>query len=250
MKSNYAVCLPKVLVHEGEWADHPEDPGGATMKGITIGTFRDYKGRNVTKAELRAISDDEVSDIYKRGYWDKVAGDSLPSGLDYVAFDPAVNSGPSRGAKWLQKALGVAADGNIGNATLAAARGADAVSVVKRACATRMGFLKGLRTWGTFGKGWSRRVADVEAFAVVLAAGKPAAKAEIEPARKAAARDTAAAPAAPAATGGGAISIEGIPDWGIAAVAILALIVAIALIGQARHNRNRAAAYAAVADGE
>jgi lysozyme family protein len=250
MKANYAICLPKVLLHEGGWADHPKDPGGATMKGITIGTYRDFKGRAVTKAELRAITDAEVSEIYKRLYWDKVAGDALPSGLDYVAFDPAVNSGPLRGARWLQSALGVPADGQIGKATLAAARAAEPVAVIKRASAIRMGFLRGLRTWGTFGKGWSRRVAEVEAFAIVLAAGKPAARAEIEPARKAATRETAAAPATPAAAGGGALSFEGIPDWGIVAVATLALIVAIALLGQARHNRNRAAAFAAVSDGD
>lgn len=250
MKANFAISLTKVLVHEGGWADHPKDPGGATMKGITIGTYRDFKGRSVTKAELRAIPDHEVAEIYKRLYWDQVAGDALPSGLDYVAFDPAVNSGPSRGAKWLQKALGVAADGKIGNGTLAAARAAEPVAVIKRASAIRMGFLRGLRTWGTFGKGWSRRVAEVEAFAIVLAAGKPAARAEIEPARKAAQRETAAAPATPAAAGGGALSLGEIPDWAIVVVAAIALIAVIALLGQARHNRNRAAAFAAVSTGD
>ena len=61
MKSNFAKCLPEILKHEGGWADHPADPGGATMKGITIGTYRQWKGRAVSKAELRAISDAEVA---------------------------------------------------------------------------------------------------------------------------------------------------------------------------------------------
>lgn len=245
MKANFPIVLPKVLVHEGGWADHPKDPGGATMMGITIGTYRDYKGRAVTKAELRAISDAEVADIYLRLYWDPVAGDALPSGLDYVAFDPAVNSGPGRGARWLQKALGVAADGKIGKTTLAAARTAQPVPVIQRACAVRMGFLKGLKTWGTFGKGWSRRVADVEAFAVKLAAGVAVARAEAEPARTAAARDTRAT-AAPAAAGGGSFTLDGVPDWGLVVVGVVAVVAIVALLGQARHNRNRAAAYASV----
>ncbi|MGL6208713.1 MAG: glycoside hydrolase family 108 protein [Paracoccaceae bacterium] len=173
MKDNFPFCLKEVLKHEGGWADHPSDPGGATMKGITIGTYRQWKGRSVTKAELRAISDEEVAAIYKRNYWDKVRGDDLPSGLDFVAFDPAVNSGPSRGAKWLQSALGVTADGKIGPKTLAEAKDADAATAIKAACNARMSFLRSLKTWPTFGKGWSRRVADVQAKALALAKARP-----------------------------------------------------------------------------
>lgn len=166
MKDNFARCLPEILRHEGGWADHPKDPGGATMKGITIGTYRQWKGREVTKAELRAISDAEVAAIYRRNYWDKVRGDDLPAGLDLVAFDAAVNSGPSRGARWLQTALGVAADGKIGPKTIAAARAADAATAINRALDIRLSFLKGLKTWPTFGKGWSSRIAGVRKVAL------------------------------------------------------------------------------------
>ena len=60
MKTNFDRCLSEVLQHEGGWVDDPHDPGGATMKGITIGTYRQWKGRAVTKAELRAISNSRV----------------------------------------------------------------------------------------------------------------------------------------------------------------------------------------------
>ncbi len=169
MESNFDYCLKEVLKHEGGWADHPRDPGGATMKGITIGTYSQWKGRRISKAELRAIPDAEVAAIYKRNYWDKVRGDDLPSGLDYVAFDAAVNSGPARGAKWLQQGLGVAADGKIGPKTLAAAEAADAPSAIVAATNARFAFLRGLSTWPTFGKGWSRRVDDVRKKALALA---------------------------------------------------------------------------------
>lgn len=173
MKDNFARCLPEILRHEGGWADHPKDPGGATMKGITIGTYRQWKGRAVTKAELRAISDAEVAAIYRRNYWDKVRGDDLPAGLDLVAFDAAVNSGPSRGARWLQTALGVAADGKIGPKTIAAARAADAATAINRALDIRLSFLKGLKTWPTFGKGWSSRIAGVRKVALGMLAVNP-----------------------------------------------------------------------------
>jgi len=71
------------------------------MKGITVGAYRAWKGQAVIKAELRAIPDSEVRAIYRQNYWDAVRGDDLPAGLDLVAFDGAVNSGVSRGAKWL-----------------------------------------------------------------------------------------------------------------------------------------------------
>lgn len=169
MKGNFERCLPKVLSHEGGWSDHPSDPGGATMKGITIGTYAQWKGRKVTKDELRNITDAEVAAIYRRKYWDKVKGDDLPSGVDYVAFDAAVNSGPARSARWLQLAVGATQDGQIGPATVAAAQAQYAPAVVERAIGARLSFLRGLKTWPTFGKGWHRRVDDVRTFALAIA---------------------------------------------------------------------------------
>lgn len=173
MKANFERCLAETLAHEGGWSDHPSDPGGATMRGITIGTYAQFKGRKVTKAELRAIGDDEVRTIYRRNYWDKVRGDDLPPGFDLVAFDSAVNSGPARAARWLQAALGVAADGRIGPQTVAAARLAaaegEAGDAIVRACTARLAFLRGLKTWPAFGKGWSRRVSAVQAAALRMA---------------------------------------------------------------------------------
>ena len=169
MKTNFDRCLSEVLQHEGGWVDDPHDPGGATMRGITIGTFRAWKGRAVTKAELRAISDADLRAIYRQKYWDAVRGDDLPAGLDLVAFDAAVNSGVSRGAKWLQTALGVAADGKIGPATLAAARKAHPKAVIDRATSARLAWLRTLPTWDRFGKGWTSRVESVREVATSMA---------------------------------------------------------------------------------
>jgi len=175
VKDNFERCLAITLRHEGGWADHPSDPGGATMKGVTIGTYAQHKGRKVTKEELRAITDAELRAIYRRGYWDKVRGDDLPAGLDLVAFDAAVNSGPSRGAKWLQMALAVPSDGKIGPATIAAAAKAAPDAVVYQACNIRMGFLRALRTWPTFGRGWQARVDDVRKQALAMLTPTPVA---------------------------------------------------------------------------
>lgn len=169
MKSNFDRCLAETLKHEGGWADDPHDPGGATMRGITIGTFRAWKGRAVTKAELRAISDADLRAIYRQNYWDAVRGDDLPAGLDLVAFDAAVNSGVSRGAKWLQTALGASADGRIGPKTIAAAKAAHPEAVIDRAIAARMSFLRTLSTWSRYGRGWTSRVESVREVATGMA---------------------------------------------------------------------------------
>lgn len=161
MKGNFERCLAVTLIHEGGWADDPLDPGGATMKGVTMARFQEHLGRAASKAELRAISDAQLDAIY-RTYWEAVRGDDLPVGMDLVAFDGAVNSGPARGAKWLQGALGVPADGKIGPQTLAYARASSRrADVIDRACELRMTFLRGLSHFKRFGPGWTSRVSDI-----------------------------------------------------------------------------------------
>lgn len=170
MKDNFEACLAHVLQSEGGYVDHPSDPGGATNMGITIATLRTWRGRSVTKADVKALTRAEAAAIYRKNYWDAVRGDDLPRGLDLVAFDAAVNSGVSRGAKWLQSALGVPADGKVGPKTIAAANAAHKDAVIDRACDLRLGFLRQLGTWKTFGKGWTRRVESVRAAASKMAA--------------------------------------------------------------------------------
>ena len=170
MKDNFEACLAHVLQSEGGYVDHPSDPGGATNMGITIATLRTWRGRSVTKADVKALTRAEAASQYKKNYWDAVRGDDLPRGLDLVAFDAAVNSGVSRGAKWLQSALGVPADGKVGLKTIAAANAAHKDAVIDRACDLRLGFLRQLGTWKTFGKGWTRRVESVREAASKMAA--------------------------------------------------------------------------------
>jgi len=120
MDRNFARALALVLKSEGGWSDNPVDPGGATMKGVTLANFRRYVKADASKDDLRKISDAQLATVYRRFYWDAVAGAELPGGVDYAVFDFAVNSGPGRAAKYLQAAVGAAQDGRIGPATLSA----------------------------------------------------------------------------------------------------------------------------------
>jgi len=173
MNRTFERALPLVLKHEGGFANHPKDPGGATMKGVTLATFRRYKpGASV--ADLKAISADMLARIYRDGYWNAVRADDLPSGVDYCVFDFAVNSGPGRAAEYLQAIAGVAQDGKIGPQTIAAVAKLDPASVINSLCNRRLAFLKRLKTWPTFGKGWESRVAGVRKEALAMVGSTPA----------------------------------------------------------------------------
>lgn len=161
--ANFAASLSLVLKHEGGWSNHPRDPGGATMKGVIQRVYDAYRKRNgLRRQSVRNIAESELQDIYKAQYWNAIKGDALPRGVDYCVFDGAVNSGPSQSAKWLQRALGVRADGVIGMVTLGAVDAhPDKAALVKAICAKRMSFLQRLRHWLTFKRGWTRRVSEV-----------------------------------------------------------------------------------------
>lgn len=188
MKSGFAKALPRVLAHEGGYVNDPRDPGGATNKGITFRVYDAYRSRK--KLPTRSVKDitaAEVSEIYRLQYWDAVKGDDLPAGIDYVLFDGAVNSGPSQSIKWLQRALGnVVVDGVMGQATLAAVNEhLHLPALVDAICDRRMAFLRSLRTFSTFGKGWTSRVSGVRTTGKAWAVNQPAGPVEKETTRKA-----------------------------------------------------------------
>lgn len=162
MKENFDKSLALILKHEGLYVDHPQDPGGATMKGITLATFTEFKGRAMSKEELRAISDADVRAIYKSRYWDAVRADELKPGVDLLAFDMAVNKGVGRAAKLMQRGAGVTEDGALGPKSMAAINALDAADFIAKVSEARRDFYKSLKTFPTFGKGWLRRVDETE----------------------------------------------------------------------------------------
>jgi lysozyme family protein len=168
--ATFERALAAVLKHEGGFVDHPKDPGGATNKGITLATFRRFVKRDGTVADLKAITNEQVAKCYRAHYWNAVRGDELPPGLDYAVFDFAVNSGPSRAARYLQGLIGVEADGKIGPATIKAVNLHLNRELINALCDQRMAFLRRLNTFPTFGKGWTRRVDGVRKLALELAA--------------------------------------------------------------------------------
>ncbi|QMV00179.1 hypothetical protein GHV40_01155 [Devosia sp. D6-9] len=243
-KGNLPAVLAETLAYEGGWSDHPQDTGRATMKGITLATYRRYRP-GATEADLRAISSVEVERIYRDGYWNQVRGDDLVRGVDLTVFDYGVNSGPARSVKALQQVAGVGVDGIMGPATVLAARGLPARDLIKRVNAKRLGFVQSLSTFAVFGKGWSRRIAAIEATSLSWVSTKSQLEADARDARTTAQKQAGGA----VVTGGAGAAdqsnhLSSLP-MGVV-VAVVVVVVGI-LIFRVVINSQRAAALAKVA---
>ncbi len=122
-------ALQFVLQQEGGFVNNPNDPGGATNRGITQATYDRYRSaQGVAPLAVSGIADGEVSDIYQTQYWTAsrcMDIEQLDAGLALVVFDTAVNSGVGEASRILQRLLGVTADGQIGPQTLEALAGRD-----------------------------------------------------------------------------------------------------------------------------
>src|SRR5690606_19143800 len=222
---------------EGGWSDHPADPGGKTMYGVTEAVYHAWlKKHGKALKPVRQISMEEAELIYYDEYWVPCGGPKLAIGVDLATYDASVNSGVSRARKWLLASIG----------------GPDH-ETVKRICAKRLGFMRSLNIWNTFGRGWARRVADIEANGVAWALTaandnsdlvKQQLGDEADKARSQARKQTGAAAGA---GGGGAISIDQgaqLGDWILAGIAFVAFAALAFFIIRAVINTPRATAYA------
>jgi len=247
MRDNYENCLAITLKWEGGDVNHPDDPGGKTRWGITQATYDAWrKSQKMTPRSVFQMTKPEMLAIYRKNYWDAVKGDTLAYGVDLATWDFGVNSGPARARKYLLQVVG----------------GPDE-ETVKRLCAKRLSFVRGLTTWKTFGKGWSNRIADIEARGVKMAlSAKPGSAKSVEAALKAEAskaqsaeavqKDTALASGAAGAISGGSVAVDPstADQWASLAllgVAALAVGVMVYLAVKSRHNKARAEAYKRVA---
>ncbi|MBB3590557.1 lysozyme family protein [Rhizobium sp. BK529] len=169
--TNFPECLSITLASEGSLSTERTDPGnwtgGKIGKGTLKGTKYGISAAAFPNIDIRNLTLDDVRPIYKARYWDEIGGDALPPGLDLATFDYAVNSGPARALRDAQAVIGVPADGKFGPVTRLHAASAG-IKEIKALCAKRLNFMQSLAIWKTYRKGWSARVAKIEAKAVAM----------------------------------------------------------------------------------
>lgn len=169
MERNFPEALAHTLQFEGGWANNPNDPGGATMKGITQRTYNQYLGRQASQDELRNISDEDVAAIYRKLYWDECLGDAVADGLDFALFDAAVNTGPREASRLLQRVVGAPVDGVLGPKSIAAVNDYVAAQglpkLIDAYTDARQAYYRLLPTYVHFGEGWRKRADAVAVLA-------------------------------------------------------------------------------------
>lgn len=169
----FARALQQVLVYEGGNSDNKLDPGGRTRQGVIQRVYDAWrKGHGQPVQDVFKMSDSERDAIYRSQYWNAIQGDLLPPGVDFVVFDGAVNSGPIQAIKWLQRALGVTADGQLGMVTFGAlTANTNHAALVDAIVDRREAYLHALSTFPIYGKGWLNRTSKVRALGKNLARG-------------------------------------------------------------------------------
>ena len=168
MQDNYEHCLEMILHHEGGYVNHPKDPGGETNLGVTKRVYEEWGGEK----DMVDLLVEDVAPIYQKNYWDRCKCDDLPSGFDLCVFDFAVNAGPSRSAKFLQRLIGTTVDGGIGPNTLKAVDNyveeVGLESAIEDYQSARQEYYEALDTFDTFGRGWTRRVEETTSSALEM----------------------------------------------------------------------------------
>ena len=257
--ASYEVALTRLLRDEGGYGNHPSDPGGPTNFGITLADARRYWKGNATADDVRAMPQTVARKIYRERYWNALRCDELPAGVDYAVFDYSVNSGVGRAGKVLRRVLKLA-DGTsiVSDDVVAAANAAHAADLVNAICGERLAFLKALKTFPVFGRGWVARVDGVRTASLALAANKSLRLSQVKApdASPGKAVVPVSVPAAQASTGAvvaaGAATMVATSRFEIAALVIVAAAVAAAaifLIWRWRHRARQEAAVVLTGEG-
>ena len=176
----FVACFTVLLGNEGGMSLVASDPGnwtgGAVGRGVLRGTKWGISAASYPTLDIASLTQAQAGDIYRAAYWMRARCDALPPALALLAFDAAVNNGPAAAVKFLQQALGTAADGAFGTGTAAAlarALGNGSPDRVQALCtefqARRLVLMAGLSTWPTFGLGWARRLCRMAGLAGALA---------------------------------------------------------------------------------
>lgn len=152
MITNFDDAFTLICKPEGGYVDNPNDPGGATMYGITEAVAREsgYQG------DMRDLSITAAQAIAKHKYWDKYLCDQMDPRIGYLVFDSAFNGGHP--GVWLQEACGAIQDGIIGANTIAAVRSVEPWKIMARFNASHADYYAYLKDY-TFIDGWVHRIA-------------------------------------------------------------------------------------------
>lgn len=156
---SFDTAIERVLAVEKGYVNDPSDPGGETNWGISKRSYPNIDIKNLTK--------DGATAIYKRDFWDVIDADKLPSSVVYQLFDFAVNSGIQTAIRYFQRVLKVADDGHYGPVSKQAASEMNECDMLLNLVAERLDFMTRLKNWPNAGKGWCNRMVENLHYAAI-----------------------------------------------------------------------------------
>lgn len=166
---SFDEAFRRLIGHEGGYSNDKRDPGNWTGGKVGVGILKGTKfglaANTYPTLDIKNISLAQAKGIYKKDWWDKLGANGMHSAIVFQLWDFAINAGRSRAIKELQQAVGVAADGVIGPKTMEAVNAHDLNDVLLTLTAERLKFYTSLKTFPTYGKGWTNRVAENLKFA-------------------------------------------------------------------------------------
>lgn len=177
MNENFEAAFAHTVGIEGGFTQNPKDRGNWTTGKIGVGELKGTKYGISAMAyphlDIANLGIIDARAIYMRDYWTPSHCDILPSGIDALVFDMAVNHGNFRALKILQEALGVTTDGIIGPVTLAAIQKADHAKLLEEITARRGVYYGNIPSFDTFGLGWMRRLVRMLILSIAMTTAKP-----------------------------------------------------------------------------
>lgn len=161
--ADYRELVPIIKKWEGGFVNNPNDSGGATNKGVTLSTFRQFYGQSKTVEDLKALTETQWLNIFLTGYWNKLRASEIANqSIANIIVDWGWASGPDTAARKVQKIVGAAVDGIVGPQTLQAINNYKAKSLFDKIKAERITFVENLAKQRpkdqTFLQGWKNRI--------------------------------------------------------------------------------------------
>lgn len=235
--ASFEPSLARLLKDEGGYTNHPSDPGGPTNFGITLADARLYWKKDATARDVERMDIGVAKSIYRVRYWDAQQCSKLPPGVDYAVFDYGVNSGVGRSGKVLRRCLGLSdKTWVVTPEVVAKSLTVDPAKLCGMIWSERLAFLRSLKTWPIFGKGWGRRVAGGRLFSDLLIRNKtvlapaqvPAPGKGVVPVNKGAQTGTAGSVVITGTTA--ATQAHGLPGWAVALIIVGTVALAVGAV--------------------
>ena len=169
MQGNFGACLAfttgpsafSPLGEEGGWADNPDDPGHATMRGLTLTTYRGWAAQvglpEPSADDLRMINSGRLAVVLRQVIWQPAGCDALPTGVDLMVFDFSMTSAPRRSVEMLQARVGVLPDGIVGPITLDAIAAVSPLHLISNLADAQAAYYRSLPDFPEFGADWLAR---------------------------------------------------------------------------------------------